>query len=55
MLLKEAKDSKLAVDRLAEAISTMLDCNPNIKIAIEAKLNEPMDHTYIPTIGHAIG
>ena len=53
--IREAKDSKVAVDRLATAISAMLDYNPNIKIAIEAKPNEPMDHTYIPTIGHAIG
>ena len=53
--IREAKDSKVAVDRLAAAISAMLDYNPNIKIAIEAKPNEPMDHTYIPTIGHAIG
>jgi xylose isomerase len=53
--IRESKDSKVAVDRLAEAISTMLDYNPNIRIAIEAKPNEPMDHTYIPTIGHAIG
>ena len=53
--IRESKDSKIAVDRLATAISAMLDYNPNIKIAIEAKPNEPMDHTYIPTIGHAIG
>ena len=33
----------------------MLQYNPKIKIAIEAKPNEPMDHTYLPTIGHAIG
>jgi len=43
------------VDRLAEAISIILQYNPKIKIAIEAKPNEPMDHTYLPTIGHAIG
>ena len=53
--IREAKDSKVAVDRLAAAISTMLDYNPDIKIAIESKPNEPMDHAYIPTIGHAIG
>lgn len=53
--IRESKDSKIAVDRLAEAISTMLQYNPKIKIAIEAKPNEPMDHTYLPTIGHAIG
>ena len=53
--IRESKDSRVAVDRLASAISTMLDYHPNIRIAIEAKPNEPMDHTYIPTIGHAIG
>ncbi len=53
--IREAKDSKVAVERIAEAANVMLDRNPNIKIAIEAKPNEPMDHTYIPTIGHAIG
>ena len=53
--IRESKDSKVAVDRLASAVSVMLDYNPNIRIAIEAKPNEPMDHTYIPTIGHAIG
>jgi xylose isomerase len=53
--IREAKDSKVAVDRLVDAVNTMLKYNPNIKIAIEAKPNEPMDHSYIPTIGHAIG
>lgn len=53
--IRESKDSKLAVERLVEAVNEMLAYNPNVKIAIEAKPNEPMDHTYIPTIGHAIG
>jgi xylose isomerase len=53
--IREAKDSKLAVDRLAEAVDVMLRYNPKIRIAIEAKPNEPRDHAYIPTIGHAIG
>ncbi len=52
--VREAKDSKVAVDRLVEAINDMLDYNPNIKIAIEPKPNEPMDHAYIPTTGHAM-
>jgi len=52
--IREAKDSKVAVDRLVEAINDMLDYEPRIRIAIEAKPNEPMDHTYIPTTGHAI-
>ncbi len=52
--IREAKDSRVAVDRIVEAINTMLDYNKNIRIAIEPKPNEPMDHTYIPTTGHAI-
>lgn len=52
--IREAKDSKVAVDRLVEAIDDMLEYNPNIKIAIEPKPNEPMDHAYIPTTGHAM-
>ncbi len=53
--LRESKDSKLAVERIVEAINMMLDYDRNIRIAIEPKPNEPMDHAYIPTIGHAIG
>lgn len=53
--IREAKDSKVAVDRIVEGINVMLDMDPNIRIAIEPKPNEPMDHTYIPTVGHAIG
>ena len=52
---REAKDSKVAVDRIVEAINVMLAHDPEIRIAIEAKPNEPMDHTYIPTTGHAVG
>ncbi len=52
--IREAKDSKLAVDRLVAAVNDMLDYNPDIKIAIEPKPNEPMDQAYIPTTGHAL-
>jgi xylose isomerase len=52
--VRESKDSKVAVDRIVEAIDAMLKRDPKIRIAIEAKPNEPMDHTYIPTTGHAI-
>ncbi len=52
--IREAKDSKVAVDRLAEAIDDMLAYNADIKIAIEPKPNEPMDQAYIPTTGHAM-
>jgi xylose isomerase len=52
--IREAKDSKQALDRLVAAINDMLDYNPDIKIAIEPKPNEPMDQAYIPTTGHAL-
>ena len=52
--IREAKDSRLAVERIVEAINDMLAYNSEIKIAIEPKPNEPMDQAYIPTTGHAI-
>lgn len=52
--LREAKDSKVAVDRLVEALNDMLAYAPNVRIAIEPKPNEPMDQAYVPTTGHAI-
>lgn len=53
--IREAKDSKLAVERLVEAINIMLEYDPKIRICIEPKPNEPTDMAYIPTTGHAIG
>lgn len=52
--IREAKDSRLATDRLVEAINIMLDYDPKARICVEPKPNEPMDHAYIPTTGHAI-
>jgi len=52
--IREAKDSKVATERIIDAINQMLDYDPKIRICIEPKPNEPMDHSYIPTIGHAI-
>ena len=52
--IREAKDSKVAVERLVEAINIMLEYDPNVRICIEPKPNEPMDMAYIPTAGHAI-
>jgi len=52
--VRESKDSRLVVDQLVEAINRMLAHDPEIRIAIEPKPNEPVDHTYIPTTGHAI-
>ena len=53
--IREAKDAKRAVERLVDAVNQMLAHDPDIRIAIEPKPNEPMDLAYIPTIGHAIG
>ncbi|NMA43904.1 MAG: TIM barrel protein [Oligosphaeraceae bacterium] len=52
--IREAKDPVLATERIAAALQMMLDYDKNIRIMIESKPNEPMDHAYIPTIGHAI-
>lgn len=52
--LREAKDSKVAVERIVAAINDMLEYDPNVRLAIEPKPNEPMDQAYIPTTGHAL-
>jgi xylose isomerase len=52
--IREAKDSATATGRILEAMNAMLAHDTSIRIAIEPKPNEPMDHTYIPTTGHAL-
>jgi xylose isomerase len=52
--IRESKDSRVATERIIEAINLMLAYDPEIRICIEPKPNEPMDHSYIPTAGHAI-
>lgn len=52
--LREAKDAKLAYQRLLQSINAMLEYDPEIEIWIEPKPNEPTDQAYVPTIGHAI-
>ena len=52
--IREAKDPVLATERIGEALQTILDYDKDVRVMIESKPNEPMDHTYIPTIGHAI-
>ncbi len=52
--LREAKDARVATLRLLEAVNTLLEYDPKLRIAIEPKPNEPMDVAYIPTIGHAL-
>lgn len=52
--IREAKDSKVATDRLVEAVNSMLEYDEKVRICVEPKPNEPMDHAYIPTTGHAL-
>lgn len=52
--IRESKDSKVATERIVYAINRMLEYDPGIRVCIEPKPNEPMDHAYIPTTGHAI-
>lgn len=52
--LREAKDAVQATHRLLEAVNALLAYDPDLRIAIEPKPNEPMDMAYIPTMGHGL-
>ena len=52
--IRESKDAGRSVDYLVAAFDKMLAHDNRIRLAIEPKPNEPMDHAYIPTIGHAL-
>lgn len=52
--LREAKDAVAATHHLLEAINALLAYDPELRIAIEPKPNEPMDLAYAPTIGHGL-
>jgi xylose isomerase len=52
--MRESKDVVRATHQLLEAINTLLEYDPNLRIAIEPKPNEPMDLAYVPTMGHAL-
>ena len=51
----ESKDPILGVQRIIEAIDSMLEYDSNIKILIEPKPNEPIDRSFCPTMGHVMG
>lgn len=52
--IREAKSSIDSINYLVETINQLLEYDSDIRILIEPKPNEPMDHAYIPTIGHAL-
>jgi xylose isomerase len=52
--IREAKDARLAYERLLEVVNKILAHDQQIEIWIEPKPNEPTDLAYVPTAGHAI-
>src|SRR5205809_3802035 len=52
--IRESKNGRRGVERLVEAFDKMLAHDKQVRLAIEPKPNEPMDHAYLPTIGHAL-
>jgi xylose isomerase len=52
--IREGKNAIEAHKRLIETLNVLLDYNRKSRIAIEPKPNEPMDHMYIPSVGHAL-
>src|SRR5437762_13609334 len=52
--LRESKNGRRSVELLVEAFDKMLAHDKKVRLAIEPKPNEPMDHAYLPTIGHAL-
>jgi xylose isomerase len=52
--MRESKSGRRSIDLLVTAFDQMLGADKKIRLAIEPKPNEPMDHAYLPTIGHAL-
>src|SRR6516225_8253155 len=50
--IRESKDSMISYQRILDAVNTLLEYDPNIRILGEMKPNEPMDQAYLPTPGH---
>jgi xylose isomerase len=52
--VRESKSPLRASTQLLAAIDAILAAHPRARIAIEPKPNEPVDHAFLPTIGHAL-
>ncbi|MCP4199313.1 MAG: TIM barrel protein [Proteobacteria bacterium] len=52
--LRESKDIVRGTELILETVNMLLEYDPDLRIAIEPKPNEPMDLAYLPTIGHAL-
>ncbi len=53
--IREAKDPIGAIGRIADAMNALLEHDRSIRVLGEAKPNEPMDQSYLPTVGHMLG
>lgn len=53
--IREAKDPVTSIARIVDAINALLEHDKDIRILGEAKPNEPMDQSYLPTVGHFMG
>ena len=52
--IREAKNARIAYQRILELINRVLAYDPEIELWIEPKPNEPTDVAYVPTTGHAV-
>jgi xylose isomerase len=50
--IREAKDPMTSVQRILDAVNSLLEYDKSIRILGEMKPNEPMDQAYLPTPGH---
>jgi xylose isomerase len=53
-LSAESKNPVEKIKKLRDAMNTMLEYDPEIKILVEPKPNEPVDKSYCGTAGHAL-
>jgi xylose isomerase len=52
--IRESKSYARSLEYLVEAVNKMLAHDPQIRVAIEPKPNEPIDVAYLPTAGHVL-
>ncbi|WP_127583473.1 TIM barrel protein [Paenibacillus koleovorans] len=50
----ESKDAVKGVERIVEAVNSILDHNKSVRVLFEPKPNEPVDKSFVPTVGHAL-
>jgi len=50
----ESKDAARAVEQLVEAVDLILSQGADFRVMIEPKPNEPVDVSFVPTVGHAL-